>query len=107
MEDLDVLPKVLFCRLKKPWQRKATTLLPSRDKLESVTAFETSVVWAESKLFYQILCTLKELQKYPQKGGRKGEYQIRRKEKTGVKHCEMSQQLPCFCRCYSFSRQTV
>lgn len=26
MEDLNVLLKVLFCRLKKPWQHKATTL---------------------------------------------------------------------------------
>lgn len=85
MEDLNVLLKVLFCRLKKPWQHKATTLLTSRDKLESVTAFETSVVWAKSKLFYQIWCTLKELQKYPQKGGISDKKGRKKWSKTVVK----------------------
>lgn len=100
MENLNVLLKVLFCRLKKPWQHKATTLLTSRDKLESVTAFETSVVWAKSKLFYQTWCTLKELQKYPQKGGISDKKGRKKWSKNG---CEMSQQLRCFCHCYSFS----
>lgn len=47
MEDLELLLKVLFCRLKKPWQHKATTLFLSQDKLESATAFETSVLLAK------------------------------------------------------------
>lgn len=47
MEELELFLKVLFCRLKKLWQHKATTLFLSQDKLESATAFETSVVLAK------------------------------------------------------------